>query len=821
MSFSFVLRRAHWLILSVAWVVWFASRPVMATPVTQTSSPQTLHDAVTRYVQQRPVKAGNTWDIAGLYDNDEVGYAFVVVKQTATNQMVSYAPDVVVAQRVNGEWRVTGKEQPAQFNAWLSAIPETLLTSSMKSVLRVSESAPLRVANFTGYKLPWSKDGQACVVQVDTSGGNCGDGSTGHGYAGVDFHIEDGQTTGEVLAAKDGTVVFRKDTSNYGCPTCDWTYGNLVVLQHSPMEYSWYLHLAQYSIPYAIQVNTFVPRGTVLGTQGSTGYSTGTHLHFHVATTYSCCQNSGDPVRIMPWWPGDGNIYPVDFDEVSWDTLRASTYVVSQNTRADCNTVNPNSYQIAIFNFKNYCGTARVLNQGDYADDFAMSFADNSASSVKVGANMKATLCKNMNFQGGCEDFMNNDSDLSDNLIGDNQTSSVRVQLRVAPPMTPTLINPPSNALLREGQPVTLTWVVTAEQSMAELTGGPLGTVNFGWQASLTQSLSGLPAGYAYTWRVKARNSAGESPWSPLQTFSVKPAAPSSLSGNATTCRTIVLSWLNNSAATVLYNVYRNGSVVSQVANTNFSDGSLTSNATYTYVITAIRNNLESDASNPINIKTPSCPTPLAYIYNTDTTLRDSFVTLLVSHNFTVSLVSQSSALTYDFIGQQAVIVGDDTTWLTSANVGNITLTNRLIIGLGQGGAQFFAAAGLPLAAPLTQTVMATSVLAMNLTNPIWTVPNAITLSANNDVALYTTPTPMLSSSATLSQTALIPLGQQLNDAIHAPLIAQRVPPRCFMLWGFRGAATTLTPTGQNLFVNVVSTWPCATYRVVLPLIAR
>src|SRR5262249_23755822 len=45
------------------------------------------------------------------------------------------------------------------------------------------------------------------------------------------------------------------------------------------------------------------------------------------------------------------------------------------------------------------------------------------------------------------------------------------------------------------------------------------------------------------------------------------------------------------------------------------------------------------------------------------------------------------------------------------------------------------------------------------------------------------------------------------------PLAAQRIAgksPQCNLLWGFRGAPATMTPTGRDLFANLVAGNPCA-----------
>lgn len=90
-----------------------------------------------------------------------------------------------------------------------------------------------------------------------------------HGYNAVDLGAPSGTS---VLAAAAGVVVIAKE---YG-----WNggYGNYVAIQHDNGTQTLYAHMR------AITVDTgdTVAQGTIIGTVGSTGRSTGPHLHFEV-----------------------------------------------------------------------------------------------------------------------------------------------------------------------------------------------------------------------------------------------------------------------------------------------------------------------------------------------------------------------------------------------------------------------------------------------------------------------------------------------------------------------------------------------------------
>src|SRR5665647_3490164 len=88
-------------------------------------------------------------------------------------------------------------------------------------------------------------------------------------HAGQDLASQPGP--GPVVAAASGRVVSAGTIAGYG---------NAVVLQHSAGVQTLYGHLV--SIDTKIVSGAAVVAGQVLGVEGSTGASTGNHLHFEV-----------------------------------------------------------------------------------------------------------------------------------------------------------------------------------------------------------------------------------------------------------------------------------------------------------------------------------------------------------------------------------------------------------------------------------------------------------------------------------------------------------------------------------------------------------
>gem|GEM_PF-576382 len=97
----------------------------------------------------------------------------------------------------------------------------------------------------------------------------------------------------EIIAAASGTIVARYD-GNFD-QQCAWNnnaQGNGIVVQHNDGSRAWYWHMKKFSLTTK-GVGATVSAGEYLGVVGSSGISTGPHLHFEV-------YNSNNQV-IDPW----------------------------------------------------------------------------------------------------------------------------------------------------------------------------------------------------------------------------------------------------------------------------------------------------------------------------------------------------------------------------------------------------------------------------------------------------------------------------------------------------------------------------------------
>lgn len=104
-----------------------------------------------------------------------------------------------------------------------------------------------------------------------------------HQHTGQDFAAPSGTS---VRAAGDGEIIFAG---------WDGSYGQKIAVQHADGAVTWYAHLSSF-----VLTSGYVKAGTVIGRVGSTGNSTGPHLHFEVRP------GDGSPVEPVSWLRSHG-----------------------------------------------------------------------------------------------------------------------------------------------------------------------------------------------------------------------------------------------------------------------------------------------------------------------------------------------------------------------------------------------------------------------------------------------------------------------------------------------------------------------------------
>jgi murein DD-endopeptidase MepM/ murein hydrolase activator NlpD len=141
---------------------------------------------------------------------------------------------------------------------------------------------------------------------------NCGD-IRYSGHNGSDYGV--GSWTGmdagrDVHASAPGVVVYSHDGEYDRCSTGDCPggsgCGNYVKIQHPDGKYTLYCHMTQWSV--AVSEGDAVGCGTYLGLVGSSGHSTGPHLHFEVRNSGDVAEDpfDGPCSAPPPYWTDQG-----------------------------------------------------------------------------------------------------------------------------------------------------------------------------------------------------------------------------------------------------------------------------------------------------------------------------------------------------------------------------------------------------------------------------------------------------------------------------------------------------------------------------------
>ena len=100
-----------------------------------------------------------------------------------------------------------------------------------------------------------------------------------------------------VYAAEDGTVSYVQIWDGSYDTTGMMSYGHMVEIRHADGNTTLYAHLSEINV----QQGEKVMRGQRIGRVGSTGYSTGPHLHFEVITS----EGKADPAEYLWTMPGE------------------------------------------------------------------------------------------------------------------------------------------------------------------------------------------------------------------------------------------------------------------------------------------------------------------------------------------------------------------------------------------------------------------------------------------------------------------------------------------------------------------------------------
>ena len=222
------------------------------------------HDGVQRAASTRETAARKQQAVAATQDQLQSLRQTLVGIQQATAAQASQQTNLLSLLGSN----------KAQFEAELAAqaAESANIAGLLQSLSSSGSSGPAPTGGYFALPVPGAPVTQRFGPNSDPFTGIAGF------HPGVDF----GAPTGtQIHAAGDGTVVYAGEESGYGNYTCITHGGGIATC---------YGHQSL----ILVKVGDHVSRGQVIGLVGSTGYSTGPHLHFEVRV-------NGSPVDPLPW----------------------------------------------------------------------------------------------------------------------------------------------------------------------------------------------------------------------------------------------------------------------------------------------------------------------------------------------------------------------------------------------------------------------------------------------------------------------------------------------------------------------------------------
>ncbi|MFI1800753.1 M23 family metallopeptidase [Streptomyces sp. NPDC020379] len=190
------------------------------------------------------------------------GVALAADTSTTQEQVPAFASVVALGGALHAQaetqLKAVAKEQAAQAKAKQDA--EKRAEDARKAAEASRKRADAWVAPVDGYQIgqPFGISGNMWANK----------------HSGQDLVVNSGTS---VKAVHGGTVVKAGPNGGGDGPA----YGNAIVIKHDDNTYSQYAHLSQVKV----HVGQAVTTGQEIGLSGSTGNSSGPHLHFEIRTT--------------------------------------------------------------------------------------------------------------------------------------------------------------------------------------------------------------------------------------------------------------------------------------------------------------------------------------------------------------------------------------------------------------------------------------------------------------------------------------------------------------------------------------------------------
>lgn len=215
-------------------------------------------EEVNRLTEQYRDKLESEFGIREIYTNNMLEYKNM---KYATTAKFDSSLDIEVKAKEEAE-RIEAEKKVAEEAAKKAAEEAEAAKKAASQNYRYVESQTLSNVNVNG--IPFLK---SPVTGNISSRYGANESIRNHTHKGLDIAASNGTS---IFAVADGTVTYAQ-YNNGG-------YGNLVIISHGNGVETYYAHCSKLFVSKGQQVSA----GTVIAAVGTTGHSTGNHLHFEI-----------------------------------------------------------------------------------------------------------------------------------------------------------------------------------------------------------------------------------------------------------------------------------------------------------------------------------------------------------------------------------------------------------------------------------------------------------------------------------------------------------------------------------------------------------
>jgi hypothetical protein len=195
----------------------------------------------------------------------------------------------------------------------------------------------------------------------------------------------------------------------------------------------------------------------------------------------------------------------------------------------------------------------------------------------------------------------------------------------------------------------------------------------------------------------------------------------------------------------------------------------------------------------------------VGYVHSSDAEATESFRSLFMSYGCPTTLIGIDDVGTAALDSYDLVIVAHDTqyetTWRDPNAVAAIDNSGKPVVGLGDGGYDFFGLLGLSIGNPYGGHGSKHSIEVLDPNSSPFNTPYSIEIPQDCVLQLYTETRhvgiylwPKIPETVTV-------LGREVNDVGYYPLALEH---NRYLLWGFTESPQKMTEVGKRLFINIV-----------------